>query len=631
MNQNYLLIGTAGHVDHGKTQLIHALTGISTDRLKEEKERGISIELGFAHLNLPDGKKAGIVDVPGHERFIRQMLAGASGMDVVLLVIAADEGVMPQTQEHLDILQLLQVDRGIIVITKVDLVDEEWILMVEEEIKEKLKNSFLENAPICKVSSTTHKGIPELLHAISEILDKSEKRKTDMPARMPIDRIFTIQGFGTVVTGTLNSGSFEKGQDITIEPGGHTAKVRNIQIHGDQVTQVLAGQRAAINLSGSSVRDIERGMNLVAPGHFYTGHILDVELTNLGSEKRVIQQRQRVHIYLGTSENLGRIHLLDREELLPGETAFAQVILENPVVAAFGDRFVIRYYSPVTTIGGGTIIGIAATKRKRFKPKELEELRVRIQGSTCDRIKKKLSFPITVKELEKTAGLAMQEIQQGLEELMSNAELIVLTEDNIPLYWTKEAAESWGIQASAEAAQYQKQYPLRVGLGREELKNKLRVKLSNKRWSLMLEWGAENAFFRVTGNLIEALPEIKMPDKIEKQIDSLIEQWKRSGLNLPDMNEVELYSHIDKERFDEIAGYLVTKGIWTRIGEHYYAIAALDKAKIILKEYLGEKGQVTVSEARDLFQTSRKHALPVLEYFDSIRFTKREDTIRRLF
>jgi len=631
MKENYFLIGTAGHVDHGKTQLIQALTGISTDRLKEEKERGISIELGFAYLNLPDGRKAGIVDVPGHERFIRQMLAGASGMDVVLLVVAADEGFMPQTQEHLDILNLLKLEQGIIVITKIDLVDPEWLAMVEQDIKEKLIGSFLEDAPCCKVSSVTGEGIDDLTQTIFQVLDKAEHRRTDLAARMPIDRVFTIQGFGTVVTGTLNSGSFQKGQDVAIEPGGRLAKIRSIQVHGDSVTKVLAGQRAAINLSGLAVDDVEKGSNLVEPHHFQTGQIVDIELYNLAGEKRAIKQRQRIHFHLGTAEVVGRIHLLNQEELLPGKTCYAQVILESPVLAVPGDRFVIRYYSPVTTIGGGTVLGITNIKRKRFREIAIEELRVKAEGSIPEQIKKELVNPVTLKELEKSTNMGTDDLIEVLDHLERTGEVIVLAEEATSIYWVRDAAEKWAARASETVRQYQKNYPLKGGIGREELKKKLETNMALKRWQTVLDWGAQHSYYRVSGNMIEALPEIKLPEEIERRVNCLIARWEQAGINPPEVKEAIIHCRIPEDKFEEYAAYLTKKGHWIRVGDYFFALAALEKAKDTLKQLLLEKGQASVAEARDLWQTSRKYAVPILEYFDSIKFTRREDLVRKLF
>lgn len=628
MKERYLLIGTAGHVDHGKTQLVKALTGIDTDRLKEEKERGISIELGFAHLTLPGGQKAGIVDVPGHEKFIRQMLAGASGMDLVLLVIAADEGFMPQTQEHLDILTLLKVDKGIVVITKTDLVDQEWLSLIEKDIRERLKGSFLQDASLCKVSTLTGEGITELLQTIIIECAEARLRRVDLPARMPIDRVFTVHGFGTIVTGTLQNGSLQKGQDIRIEPGELSAKIRNIQIHGEQANEVAAGQRGAINLSGLGVNDIKRGSTLVVGDYYKVSKIWDVEITNLASEKRSIQQRQRVHFYHGTAERLGRIHLLKQEELIPGETVLAQVILEEEILASKGDSFVIRYYSPVTTIGGGTILGAASYKRKRNRKKEIEDLQLQLDGKIQDIICEKLKMPKNLEEIEKLMGYRPVEISQALKDLQGLNRVVLLSDEELKIFWLQEEAGELAKKAAGLAAEYHKLYPLRTGIGREELKKRLGMDVSSKIWQLILKWAEDKSYLQIVGNQIKALPERKLPEKIQKQLDYLYENSQKAGLNPPDWHELCTLCGIPERGFQEYAAYLTSKGLWVKIDEYYFAASAIEQAKTLLGDYLKENGKATASEIRTLWNVSRKYTIAILEYFDSIRFTKREGNDR---
>lgn len=630
MKDRFLLIGTAGHVDHGKTQLIQSLTGISTDRLKEEKERGISIELGYAYLTLPDGRKAGIVDVPGHEKFVRQMLAGASGMDVVLLVIAADEGIMPQTKEHLDILTLLKVNKGIVVLTKIDLVDQEWLTMIEQDIKEKLEETIFAHSPVCKVSAVTGEGREDLLQALNEVLEQAESRRVDRPARMPIDRVFTIQGFGTVVTGSLSTGIFKKGQEACLEPGGQKVKIRNIQIHGEQAEQALAGQRAAINLSGIATSDIPRGVNLVQPHSYKCGQIIDVELINLPQLKKVICQRQRVRFHTGASEILGRIHLLDQEELAPGETGFAQIILEEPVLAIGGDKFVIRFYSPVTTIGGGTVLGIAPYKRKRFKETVLQELRFKAEGSTREMLMGSLHSPLSLSELVKSTGLGKEEIEQQLIELKNEELVIVLLEDGKELFWLNKEAESWAQALAEEILRYQKKFPLRLGMGREELRKSLGLKLPLRRWQLILEWGADRGFYNIAGNQVTYISEIPLSEKIQKELDALLKTWEKAGLNPPDLEKGAISCGIQVDKISQYAGYLTMIGKWVHLEDSYFAQTEVDKARDLLVNYLKQKEKITAGEARDLWQTSRKYALPLLEYFDSIKITTRDGLLRYL-
>lgn len=630
MKDKFILIGTAGHVDHGKTELIHALTGISTDRLKEEKERGISIELGFAHLILPDGRKAGIVDVPGHEKFVRQMLAGASGMDLVLLVIAADEGVMPQTREHLDILNLLQINKGVIVLTKIDLVDQEWLSMIEEDTREQLKGTILENSPFCQVSSVSGTGIPQLLQTINRVVAQTESKRLDLPARLPVDRVFTVQGFGTVVTGTLNSGILKKGQEVRLEPGAHKVKIRNIQIYGDQKEQAQAGQRVAINLGGIAVSEIQRGTSLIDSSDYTAGQIVDAELTNLPGEKRAILQRQRIRFHVGTAEAIGRIHLLEKEELAPGEKAFAQIILEEPILAIPGDRFVIRFYSPITTIGGGTVLGLASHKKKRFKDKVLEELRLKAEGCSGKLIEKELSRPLSVLELSKLTGLEMEIINQELSELQKEKLVSILKEDDVNLYWLNTAAEKWGQNVTEEITRYQKAYPLRNGMGREELRKKAGLNLSLKRWQEVLEWGAQKKYFCLAGNNVQTFSEISLPEQLQKELDCLRKLWQKEGLSPPDLENAASCCGISPNKIIEYAGYLAAKNKWHRIGEYYFTTEAIKQAADSLTEYLHSNQQITVAEARDLWNTTRKYALPLLEYFDSIRLTRREGLVRHL-
>jgi len=630
MKENHFLIGTAGHVDHGKTRLIEALTGTNTDRLKEEKERGISIELGFAHMILPDGRKAGIVDVPGHEKFVRQMLAGAGGMDLVLFVIAADEGVMPQTREHLEILNLLKLEKGIIVLTKIDLVDQEWLELIEQDIREKLGESFLKDAPLCKISSVTGEGFPFLVETIMGELSNAENKRTDLPARMAIDRVFTIQGFGTVVTGTVKSGVFRVGQEVKVEPGGQSVRIRNIQVHGEQETQVFAGQRAAINVSTLAISDIIRGSSLVLPGYYNVGKIIDVELANLAGEKRNIKQRQRIHFHLGTAEITGRVHLLEQEELLPGETGFAQIILEEEVLASPGDRFVVRYFSPVITIGGGTVLGIASVKRKRFKENVINDLQLKARGGAKKLVLKELNFPCSLKEIVKATELGEADVIKALEESREEARVLIFTEDGKDLFWNLEAAENLGQRACLEAEAYQKQNPLRGGIGREELKRKIAADLALKRWQLVLEWTASKGFVRISGNLIEALPEVRLTGNIEKKIECLVKFWEKAGLNPPDIKEGVTACGIPSEQGTEYAGYLTLKGLWVKIDDFYFSYGHVKNAKETLRELLLVKGEITVSEAREHWQVSRKYAVPLLEYFDSINVTRREGNVRYL-
>lgn len=631
MDDKYLIIGTAGHVDHGKSQLIKALTGISTDRLKEEKERGMSIELGFAYLTLPDGRKAGIIDVPGHEKFIRQMLAGASGMDVVLLVIAADEGVMPQTVEHLSILNLLGITNGIVVLTKIDLVDEEWLRMIEEDIREKLAETSFAEVPICRVSSVSGEGIPGLLQEITKIVDKAESRNVNALFRMPVDRAFSIQGFGTVVTGTLKSGTVQKGQEIYLEPGKVQTKIRNIQVHNEQVDKAYAGQRAAINISGLAVDEVAKGSVLVENDEFPVGQILDITLTNLFSNQKPLEHRQRVHFYLGTAQIIGTIHLLDREQLLPGDECLAQILLEESVVAVKGDRFVLRFFSPVTTIGGGTVISIASNKRKRFKETNLNELKLRAQGKPAELLTANLLYPLNETEIVKKLGIEKEIIMNELKRMIDENQIIVLSEEGQNIYWNANEAAKFKNRITNLISEHQKKYPLRNGIGREELKNKLLFKSTTRRWQTILEWLAKNREVILGEGVVQSTQPVQLPPAINKNIQCLVNLWQKADLNPPSLAEGSKTCQINEKEILEYASYLCSKQSWQKIGDYYFNSNSVRQAQEKLVAYLKKHNRITAADARDLWKTSRKYALPLLEYFDSVYLTKREDNYRYLF
>ncbi|MDF2839448.1 MAG: selenocysteine-specific translation elongation factor, partial [Clostridia bacterium] len=376
-----IIIGTAGHIDHGKTTLIKALTGRDTDRLKEEKERGISIDLGFTYFDLPGGKRAGIIDVPGHEKFIKNMLAGIGGIDVVVMVIAADEGVMPQTREHLNILKLLQVKKGIIALTKMDMVDSEWLEMISEQVRQEVEGSFLEEAAIIPVSSIKAQGLKELIAELVRLTEDVEQKDTASIFRLPVDRVFTVAGFGTVVTGTLISGSIKEGDKVEFYPSKLESRIRSIQVHEKNVKEAFAGQRAAINVANIKVEEIHRGNVLSKPGSMEPTMMIDAKIEMLQDAPMTIDNRDRLRLYHGTSEIMCRVVLLDREELKPGESAFVQLRLEEQIACRKSDRFVVRFYSPMITIAGGTILEPNPPKRKRFKEDVLEELSIKEKGN----------------------------------------------------------------------------------------------------------------------------------------------------------------------------------------------------------------------------------------------------------
>ena len=631
MDRHHYLIGTAGHVDHGKTKLIRALTGIETDRLKEEQQRGISIELGFAYLKMASGRDVGIVDVPGHERFIRQMLAGATGMDMVLLVIAADEGIMPQTREHLDILTLLGISRGIVVLNKKDLVDDEWLELIQEEVREGLKGTVFEHAPVYPVSAHTGEGIGELKDEIDRVLNEVQTKTTSGPVRLPIDRVFTVQGFGTVVTGTLHNGTVRLGQEITVEPGHTLAKVRSLQVHSEKVEQAEAGQRVAINLAGVDVADIDRGAVVTTPGAYPVGNILDIKIYNLKSMDKPLVQRQRVRFHIGAVEVLGRVHLLEQEEILPGQEGYAQILLEKPVVIVSHERFVIRFYSPAFTIAGGKVLGVAEVKRKRFKEQVIAQLRVKDQGDPLVLLERELVEPHSLKEIEGIFHLGQQEVKDYLGQLLEKGRIVVWEEDGAPLYWQKESVELWRNKLLDQIRTYSKSFPLRGGIGREELKTKLGVKWTHRRWQNILEEGAKRSYYLLIGSKVQTLDKIEFPEAIQKGLDCLRKRWRSAALAAPELENGALECGVNKSEVLEYAAFLVESGEWLSIEGMYFTKGCVEKARKELINLLEQKGEVTVGEVREIWGTSRKYTVPLLEYLDQQKVTKRQGDKRKLW
>lgn len=631
MDERHYLVGTAGHVDHGKTELIRALSGMETDRLKEEKQRGISIELGFAHMMLPSGRQIGIVDVPGHERFVRQMLAGASGMDVVLLVIAADEGIMPQTQEHLDILTLLGIPRGIVVLNKADLVDEEWLDLMEEEIREELKETAFHEAPICRVSALSGVGIQSLRQTIDGLLSEVESKKSSGPVRMPIDRVFSIQGFGTVLTGTLHSGTVKLGQELAIEPGHILAKVRSLQVYKNKVSVAEAGQRVAVNLARVDVAEVERGSVLVMPNVFKVGKILDIKVLNLSSADKPLTQRQRVRFHLGTTEILGRIHLLDQRELSPGQEGFAQMLLEEPAVAASGDRFVLRFYSPSHTIAGGKVLGVAEFKRKSFKESVIAQMRMKDQGDPLDLLEREMAEPRTEADLASRMQITSSELTVSLKALEESERLEIWLEDETTLYWGKVSAELWRSKLINMIRVYERSNPLRAGISREELKTRLGISWAHRRWQTILEQGSVRGFYRISGSKVQTNEGVEISTDILKRLEALRAKWQNVGLTPPDFTTTAETCGISKSESLEYAQYMCEIGEWVHIDQFYFRQKDLEPAKERMIEFLKEHGEIGISEVREMWGTSRKYIVPLFEFFDNQKITKRNGDKRRLY
>ncbi|QEK12052.1 selenocysteine-specific translation elongation factor [Crassaminicella thermophila] len=621
----HVIIGTAGHIDHGKTTLIKALTGIDADRLIEEKKRGITIELGFAHFDLPSGRRAGIVDVPGHERFIKNMLAGVGGIDIVLLVIAADEGFMPQTQEHLDILSILEVKKGIIVLTKTDLVDAEWITLVKEEINEKIKGTFLEKAPIVSVSAINGEGLEELTRLIDSMTEETETKDVNLPFRVPIDRVFSIAGFGTVITGTQIEGTIMEGDFLTIYPLGIQTRVRSLQVHGYNVKKTYAGQRVAINLANIKKDEIKRGDVLAPCNSMKPTMMLDVKVNLLKSAKRILENRSRLRLYHGTSEILCRIVLLDREELKPGESCYAQLRLEEKIVSKRGDHFVIRFYSPMETIGGGIILDPNPMKHKRFRNEILGQLKLKEEGrpeQIIEQYIKRFSDKFeTSRFFAMKTGLREEVVNKIIDSLVHEKVLIKFLGNIIVHRFYLEEVEEKIINTLNN---YHKKNPLKFGMSKEELRTKVTPNIKTKLYDEIIDYFIQDKTIKQSKNdialyhfQIEYTPEQR---KIKNQIEKI---YLDSGFNTPSIKE--FLKNVKKEKeYSQVLHALIERNCLIKLNEDILIhVQNYHKALEIIKKFIKENGAITLSQFRDILGTSRKYALPLLEYFDQNKITKR--------
>ncbi len=625
-----VVIGTAGHIDHGKTTLVRAITGIDTDRLKEEKKRGISIELGFAPLALPNGDQASVVDVPGHERFIRHMLAGAFGIDIVLFIIAADEGVMPQTREHMDIIELLGVNKGIVVLTKIDMVDEEWLFLMEEEVREYIDKTILKGAPIISVSAPKKIGLDNLLNEIQSRCLTVEERPVLGQSRLPIDRVFSIAGFGTVVTGTLWSGQINVGDNLELMPSGKNVKVRTLEVHNDKVMTALAGQRVAVNLQGINMDEVKRGYWLSTTGFLSPSFRVDTRLHLLRSSSRTLRNWNRVRFHLGTDEALGRVALLDRDELLPGEEAYAQIVLEKQIVCHKDDPFVIRYYSPVTTIGGGSIIDPLAPKQKRFREDVLDELALKEEGTLYDVLLHELESSatgLTAEQLVKKAGSNREQVLRELQVLIDDERVLVLKDNE---YYSMDVLSGIKDKITGVLNDFHESYPLRFGYPKEDMRSRYFNFIDGKAFNLILK------FWEQSGNLVNKNNLLLMPgfkpspqDKENEIIIKIREQLNKEPFQPPDKAELFGACGIDEIFFNEIMSFLLSSGELIKINaDMFFTHDAISKGQDLLNSYFAKNKELTLGEARDLFATSRKYMLPLLEYYDKIRFTRRVGDIR---
>ena len=634
-----VIIGTAGHVDHGKTCLIKALTGMDTDRLKEEKKRGITIENGFADMLYGD-YNISIIDVPGHEKFVKNMLAGIGGIDLVLLIIGLDEGIMPQTAEHFDILKMLKIKRGIVVLTKDDLVeDEDWKALVEEDVKEFLRGSFMEDAPIIRVSSYTGKNIEELKKLIGEELEKLPERDILPDAfRLPVDRVFTIEGHGTVITGTLMEGSVAVGDEIEIYPEETPVKVRNVQVHGENTDRAYAGQRTAINLAGIKKSDVNRGDVLAAPGSLENSLMVDAAVEMFEDTARTLLDGSRVHFYCGSSESLAKVVLMDREFLDKGSHGYAQLRLETPVAVKKGDRFIIRFYSPVESIGGGVVLDACPVKHKRNDKSVIADMKIRETGRLKDILaveaKEAGKNLITLKTAAVRLSSPLADVTKASEELEKEGVLHRIQAFD-GAYIHRDYIERVKESAENILKAYHDENPLSVGMDREEFRSRLIRSLrigEPKTAEAMISMLAGDGKLKISEVSVALADfDVKYTPEHLKMREEIIGTYKSAGYEMPKTEEVTA-SFKDGVSAGHIIEALCAEGILARISYQY----CLDKEKYdnaacIVKSEIASKGEITLAEFRDAIGVSRKFAVEILEHFDKVKLTKKVGDSRVLY
>lgn len=627
MSLKHVIVGTAGHIDHGKTTLIKALTGVDTDRLKEEKKRGISIELGFAEFKLPSGQVAGVVDVPGHERFVKNMLAGATGIDLLLLVVAADDGVMPQTKEHLAIADLLGVKRAVVALTKADLVEEEWLEIVQDDVRSVLKGTLFEGAPIVPVSPLAGFGLEKLVAEIDEAVREVLPKDTDAPYRLPIDRIFTLKGVGTVVTGTLWSGEISPEMQVRILPRDLSARVRSVQIHGHRVEKASAGQRVALNLVGVGSGEIERGDVVLPLGYLSLSRMFDAKLHLLSDASKPLKSGVRVRVHHGTQEAMGRIILLDAQEIPPGESTYVQIRLEKPMVPKFDDKFIIRSYSPIHTIGGGRILDSCPLKHRRFSPGTLERMKILEKGYPAEMVE--LIFvgakfhPLDKKAIVDRSGLSEEVVEEALATLVRDGAVRSLGGGGF--FISAAGYDEIKSDVVAFLERYHVESPLSTGAKKEMVRAKVLPSLSPGLADIIFADLLASGTVSQEGDALrhplvatEPSPAHReMCDKIEKL---LFEQ----RFTPPLLNEVSELLGITQEEAREYLRMLLSQGEVVRVRHDLYFHGAIfEEIKDKVVSFLGEREKIGPGEFKDLLGVSRKYALPLLEYLDAQRITRR--------
>jgi selenocysteine-specific elongation factor len=618
------VIGTAGHVDHGKSTLVQALTGINPDRLREEQEREMTIDLGFAWLTLPNGESVGIVDVPGHRDFIENMLAGVGGIDAALFVIAADEGVMPQTREHLAILDLLRIPGGVVALTKIDLIDDpDWLELVQADVSEALQGTVLDGAPIIPVSARTGQGLAELTAALQEVLARTPPRPDRGRPRLWIDRVFTIGGFGTVVTGTLVDGHLEVGQEVEILPRGLRARIRGLQTHKTRIQRAVPGSRVAINLTGISKQDLARGDLVTTPGWLRPTTLTDVRLDLLRDAPFPLKHNAFVKFFCGSAETVARVRLLGTETLAPGESGWVQLELDDPLPLVRGDRFIIRVPSPAVTVGGGEVVDPnPGRKHRRFRPEVLARLETLARGTPAEVLLQTLERrgPLTVRDLLEVSGLG-EAAPEALAELFSTGDAVVLDAVPEPAPARLVVSRSWWSATTArmrdELAAYHARYPLRPGMSREELRSALR--LDPRAYNGLMARAAADGLV-VDEAATVRLPEhqVRFTPQQQQAVDDLLARFRAAPYATPSVKEAAALVG------EEVLGVLLARGDLVQVSpEVLFLRETYEEMVERIRTHIQQQGSITLAQVRDLFQTSRKYAQALLEYLDGVGVTRR--------
>lgn len=621
-----VVFGTAGHIDHGKTTLVKALSGVDCDRLVEEKKRGITIELGFAPLSLPSGRIISIIDVPGHERFIRQMVAGAAGIDAVIFVVAADEGVMPQSREHLEILSLLGIKEGLVVLTKADMVDEEMLELAREDVKDLVRGTFLEGKPIIAVSAVTGLNLDILLKQIDAILENISPRDTKGPFFMPIDRSFPIAGFGTVVTGTVYKGKVSVGDAVDVLPLDKSSKVRSIQVHGKSVKQALAGQRSALNLPDVKSAELKRGDVACSRGLFKSTQCLDVRLMLLSSAQEPLRHWQEVHFHMGTSESMARVALLNDARITPGNEALAQVVLYEPVVALIGQRFVIRAYTPLRTIGGGEVLFPYDKKPKGKKARN--ELTVFLnkltQAQSFDERIKAIIDRFGLLSLEDALTLIQQtsgQLESSLRLMAERSEVLLVESGDQPLVMSSAYFDTLKEDLYNILTKYHDENPHMSGMKALDLISALGLSLTKKQSQELMRLLASRGLIEIDGEMVRlpgASPKVSEDTLRDKEI--LLDYCNKRGFQFPTIEEAMSELKLDKVKLDRIINIARQNGELRLIGGEFLLSRNIEEKAL---EILRSLPEITIASLRDAANASRKYILPLLEDFDARGITRR--------